>query len=235
MKPDPALFLNGRPYSVPVEFREELPFRVRLVESAQDLEKAVEIRASAFARHVPVLGEALRDPEEDDHRRDALLLIAERKIDRQVIGSMRLQTNIFRPLRIEGETRLPEPFQGRRLIEFMRLGIEHGNAGRMVFAALVKSGYEICFATETEFALAVGRRSTTHVYRSMHFDDVLDGATVAVSYADGQPHWICAMPIRDADRRWRSSNHGLYAFMAQTEHPDIQIDYERVFAAFGIH
>ena len=28
--------------------------------------------------------------------------------------------------------------------------------------------------------------------------------------------------------------HSLYDFMARTEHPDIRIDYERVFAAFNI-
>ncbi len=38
------------------------------------------------------------------------------------------------------------------------------------------------------------------------------------------------MPIADADRRWRESNHALYDFMARTEHRDIQIDYDRVFA-----
>jgi hypothetical protein len=41
------------------------------------------------------------------------------------------------------------------------------------------------------------------------------------------------MPIADADRRWRARGHSLYGFMARTEHPDIQIDYERVFATLG--
>ena len=234
MKPDTTLAAIRRPYSVPAETREVLPFRVRLVESSQDLRNAVEIRSSAFSRHIPSLGASLRDAESDDHRVDVLHLIAERKTDRRVLGSMRLHPNFHGPLRIEEATLLPEIFQGRRLIEFMRLGIQNGNAGRMVLAALVKASYEICSASAIDFALAAGRRSTTQIYRSMLFDDVFDGATVLVPYAENRPHWVSTMPVADADRRWREAGHSLYAFMARTEHPDIQIDYERVFEAFRI-
>ena len=93
----------------PVERRELLPFRVRLAESPQDIDGAVEIRAAAYARHIPALGQALRKPEADDLRPDALLLIAESKLDGVVVGSLRLQHNFDRPLRIEGELTLPKP------------------------------------------------------------------------------------------------------------------------------
>ena len=233
MKPGSLLTLPQRPYSVGIEARETLPFRVRLVDSTQDLIRAVEIRASAFARHVPSLGASLSEPEADDHRPDVLLLIVERKADGRVLGTMRLQPNTFRPLRVEGEARLPFAYQDARLFEFMRLGVENGIAGRMVMAALCKAGYEISFTAGFDYIFAVGRRSTSEMYRSMHFDDVFAGATVPISYAEGRLHSIFALPVSDADRRWRSSNHSLYSFMARTEHPDIQIDYDRVLSAFG--
>lgn len=223
----------ARPYSVAADTTESLPFRIRFVETPQDLGNAVDIRSSAFSRHVPTLGAALREPEADDYRQDVLLLIAERKADRRVIGSMRLQPNIRRPLHVEAEITLPEAFQGRRLIEFMRLGIENGTPGRMVMAALVKAGYEICSASRIAFAFAAGRRSTSEIYRSMRFTDVFDGNPVPLSYAENKPHWIFAMPIEEADRRWRTTSHSLYDFMARTEHPDIEIDYRRVFDTFG--
>ncbi|MGZ5156142.1 MAG: hypothetical protein ACXWCV_02445 [Caldimonas sp.] len=227
------MLLPPRPYSASVESRELLPFRVRIVEGPQDLRRAVEIRSSAFSRHVPTLGAVLREPEADDYRCDVLLLIVERKADRQVLGTMRLQPNILRPLRVEGEVKLPAAYEGARLIEFMRLGVENGNAGRMVMAALAKAGYEISAAAGFDSILAVGRRSTSEMYRSMQLDDVFDGRTVPISYAEGRPHSIFALPVADADRRWRAANHSLYGFMARTEHPDIQIDYQRVFDAFG--
>ena len=179
------------------------------------------------------MGEALRRAEVDDHRDDVLILIAERKIDRRVVGSMRLQPNFSGPLRVEGEVELPEVYKGRRLIEAMRLGVENGTSGRMVMVALVKAAYEICHASAIDFALAAGRRSMAEIFRSMRFDDVLEGGPIPISYANNVPHWILSMPIRDADRRWRTSGHGLYDFMARTEHRDIRIDYERVAEVFG--
>jgi hypothetical protein len=175
----------------------------------------------------------LRSAEAEDFRADSLLLIAERKIDMRVLGSMRLQPNFNRPLRVEGETVLPEAYKGRRLVEATRLGVENGTSGRMVMVALVKAAYEICHASAIDFALAAGRRSMAAIFRSMLFDDILIGGPIPISYANGVPHWILSMPIHEADRRWRTSGHGLYDFMARTEHPDIQIDYERVSEAFG--
>ena len=161
-------------------------------------------------------------------------MLAERKLDKRVLGSMRLQPNVRRPLRIESVTRLPKPYDGCRLIEFMRLGIENGMSGQMVVAALAKASYEICHAAKMDFIVAVGRRSTSALYRSMLFDDVLDGGTVLVPHAGNLPHSIHCLPIVEADRRWREGNHSLYDFMARTEHPDINVDYRQVFEAFGI-
>jgi hypothetical protein len=225
---------SKRPYSVAVERRESLPFRVRLAESSQDIEKAVEIRAAAYARHVPGLGDALRRPEPDDLRPDALLLIAEGKLDGDVVGSLRLQHNFDRRLRIEGELTLPDVYQGKRLVEVRRLGVGNGTSGKMVMAALVKAAYELCHAASIDYLIFGARQSVASMYRAMHFDDVLNGGTIRLSYADDVPHSIFSLPVRDADRRWRTTGYSLYEFAARTEHPDIQIDYERVSAVFGL-
>ena len=99
--------------------------------------------------------------------------------------------------------------------------------------ALVKAAYEICHACDIDFALVGGRRSVAIMYRTMLFDDILNGETISLPWAGGLPHSIFSMPIRDADRRWRTMGHSLYDFMARTEHPDIRIDYEHVLGAFG--
>jgi len=112
------------------------------VTSAQDLTKAVEIRSNAYSRHVPAVGKVLRIAEADDYRQDVLSIFAERKADGRALGSVRLQSNLSQPLRIEGETTLPAHYQGKRLVEFMRLGVENGIAGQMVSAALVKAGFK---------------------------------------------------------------------------------------------
>ena len=140
VKSPPTVRTPARPYSAPALIRERLPFRVRFVDSAQDLEKAVEIRSSAYSRHVPSVGAALRKPETDDYRRDVRRPLAERKIDGLPVGSVRLQTNVDQPLRIEGELKLPDVYSNRRLIEAMRLGVTNGIPGRLVNAALHQGG-----------------------------------------------------------------------------------------------
>ena len=233
VKIDSLAISPARPYSRDAESTESLPFKVRIVASPQDLQKAVEIRSSAYARHVPEVGQALRQAEDDDFRPDVLSIFAERKADGVALGSVRLQPNLNKPLRLEGETTLPVALQRRRLVEFMRLGVENGIPGQMVSAALVKAGFEICHACGFDYILAAGRKSVATIYRGMAFDDVLDGGTIALSYANHLPHGIFSIPVKDVDRRLPARNPALYRFMAQTHHPDISIDYERVFNIFG--
>lgn len=223
-------FVPKRPYRASAERSESLPFRVRLADGAQDIQKAVDIRASAYARHLPQLGEFLRTAEAEDYHSDVLLLIAERKLDRQAIGTMRLEPNGNGPLKLEGDTRLPEIYKGRRLLETTRLGVENGNVGRMVMVALAKAAFEICRACDIDYALAVGRRSMVEVFRSLCWD-VVDGP-LRMPYAS-VPLWILAAPIADIESRLLASQPAHYDFMARIEHPDIHIDYSRVFEAFG--
>lgn len=234
MKLDTTSLVPERPYSVAAERRELLPFHVRVAESPQDLRRAVEIRATAYARHIPDLGRVLREPEVDDFRPDALLLLAESKLDKAVVGSLRLQHNIDQPLRIEGEIELPAAMRGKRLVEVRRLGVGNGTSGRMVMAALVKAAYELCHAGQIDYLVFCARPTVAAIYRTMHFDDLLGGGTVLLTYANSEPHNVFALPIRDADRRWRTAGFHLYDFTARTEHPDIRIDYARVCAVFGV-
>jgi hypothetical protein len=218
---DPA----HRPYAAPPQRRESLAFRVRLATTPSDLHGAVGVRSAAYGRHMPAVGAALREPEPDDARDDVLIVIAQSKLDGIVLGSMRLQPNFHRPLRIEGEAALPTCYRDKRLVEFMRLTVTNGTAGRMVMPALAKASFEICYRTGIDYAFVAGRHPVSLMYQAMQFDDVLQGGKVNLSYAAGVPHSIYCLPIDEADERWRRAGHSLYPFMAHTEHPDIGIDY----------
>jgi hypothetical protein len=220
-----------RPYSVSPELRQLLPFRVRIASSPQDLERVVEIRSSAYARHLPAFAETLRTAEQEDHRSDVLLLIAERKLDRQPIGTMRLEPNFHGPLRIEREMTLPAAYQNCRLVETTRLGVQNGIGGTLVMAALVKAAFEICHAWGFSYGIAVGRRSMAELFGSMCFDTV--EGPVRLSYSKNVPFWIFAIPVLEWEERLRAKHHFYFDFMARTEHPDINIDYNLVHRAFG--
>ncbi|MCZ8097545.1 MAG: hypothetical protein O9972_06480, partial [Burkholderiales bacterium] len=72
--------------------RLELPFRVRIVRNDAQLEQAVRIRAEAYSRHVPTLGEVLAEPEPVDRNPDSIVFLAEGKVDEEPLGTIRIQT-----------------------------------------------------------------------------------------------------------------------------------------------
>ena len=178
---------------------------------------------------MPSLGQSLKTPEAEDLKSDVLVLLAERKFDAQPIGSLRLQSNIRRPLRLQGEAALLEAYANRRLIESTRLGVDLGTSSRIITAALIKAAYEICHAADIDFNVTGGRRSMAQVFRSLQFDE-LEGGPFPISFGNNIPHWIFVLPIREFEARLRRAGHWYYEFLAKTEHPDIDINWPYVFS-----
>ena len=90
---------------------ERLPFTVRLVRNEADLKKAVQIRHAAYARHLPIFAETLKTAETDDAEDGVVVLLAESKLDGSPLGTMRIQTNQFKPLSLEQSIELPDMAQ----------------------------------------------------------------------------------------------------------------------------
>lgn len=180
---------------------------------------------------MPSLGQALQVPEAEDLKSDVLVLLAERKFDGQPIGSLRLQSNVTRPLRLEGEAPLLAEYSSHRLVESTRLGVELGVTSKVVTAALIKAAYEICHGSGVDYNVTGGRRSMAQVFRSLRFDE-LDGGPFPISFGNNIPHWIFVLPIREFEARLRISQHWYYDFMSNIEHPDIEIEWDYVLSIF---
>lgn len=202
---------------------ERLPFRVRIASGSQDLAKVVEIRAKAYARHLPTYAPKLREPEAEDHRDDAILLLAERKVDGAPIGSSRLLPNLGRPLSSETDAMLPDHLRQLRLLESSRLGVAEGEPGRLVTAALSKATYIVCRAMDINFGIAVARRSTVEFFRRMGYDIAagpfrFEGVSV--------PLWMVAMPTAEFESRLHRFAHPFHRFVSGIHHPDIAVAVE---------
>jgi hypothetical protein len=223
---------QDRPYSVEPQQIQDLPFRVRLAQSEADLQRAVQIRRQAYGRHVPGMEEVLREAEPDDHRADAVLILAEAKDSGDVLGSLRLLTNLSHPLHLEEEVALPARFQGQRLLEAWRLTVRNSQQARMVSAALYKTLYEVSYHCEIDHVFVVARHPVDRLYKAMQFRDALDGHKIALSNTLGIPHGLYYLPVKEADSLWRQARCPLYPFMALTHHPDIDIDHRVVRARF---
>ncbi len=102
----------------------------------------------------------------------------------------------------------------------------------MVMVALVKAAFEICHACNIDYGIVVGRRSVAEIFRSLCFDEIK--GPIRISEAKTSLLWVFAIPTLEWESRLRTKGHAYYEFLAQTQHSDIDIDYQLVFEAFGV-
>lgn len=204
--------------------RAELPFTVRIVRTDEQLERAVRIRAEAYSRHLPTLGEILGTPEPVDRLADSIVFLAEAKSDGEPLGTIRIQTNFNSPLPLERSIRLPDPYVGRPLAGVSRLAVKAGSRGRLVKLAMFKALHRYCLAKQVEWILIGARPPLDQSYLDLGFGDVFaDALPRPLATAAGVPHRILSFEVFTAERRWHALSHPLYLFMGQRFHPDIEI------------
>jgi hypothetical protein len=204
--------------------RTELPFTVRIVRTDEQLERAVQIRAEAYSRHLPTLGEILGNPEIVDRDPDAIVFIAEAKNDREPLGTIRIQTNFTAPLPLEASISLPDHLRGRPLAGVSRLAVKAGARGRLVKLALFKALHRYCLAKQVEWILIGARPPLDQTYLDLGFEDMFsDGILRPLATAANVPHRILSFEVFTAERKWHALSHPLYVFMGQRFHPDIEI------------
>ncbi|HEY0063056.1 MAG TPA: hypothetical protein VGC21_13120 [Telluria sp.] len=203
---------------------ERLPFTIRRVQTHEQLSKAVSIRHKAYARHLPEFAQTLALPEACDFDSDAVILLAESKLDGSPLGSARIQTNLHQALHVEASVALPAWLQGQRLAEVTRLGIEEGRIGRLVKVALIKASFEFCEQHQIDWAVVTGRTPIDRQYEQLLFSDVfVDRQPVPLRHVGNIAHRVMAFEIASGEARWSAAQHPLLGFFRHTRHPDIDI------------
>ena len=203
---------------------ERLPFTIKRVQSDEDMWKAVRVRHAAYARHVPDFAKSLSAPEECDYDSDAVILLAESKLDGSALGSTRIQTNFTQPLHVEASVELPLWLQTHRMAEVTRLGVGEGRIGRLVKVALIKACFEYCEKNRVEWAVVTGRTPIDRQYEQLLFCDVFaDKQPVPLRHVGNIPHRVMAFEIATGEARWEAAQHPMLKFFRHTRHPDIDI------------
>lgn len=203
---------------------ERLPFTIRRVSSEADLRKAVRVRHAAYARHVPDFARQLVHPEPSDYEDDAIIFLAESKLDGLPLGSARMQTNLHGPLHLEESVDLPGWLRSWPLAEMSRLGVDNGRVGRVVKTALLKAGVLYCQQNGIRWALATGRSPVDRQYEQLTFVDVFpDQGFIPLCHVGNIPHRIMAFDITTIEERWTDMKHPLLNFFCHTHHPDIDV------------
>lgn len=204
---------------------EELPIRVRLVRTENQLQKAVKVRADAYGRHTPAFADSLRSIEEDDKSSSSLVLLCESKVTGDAVGTLRIHTNFDSPTYLERVLSLPEFLRSAGIAYVTRLAVASGANGTSVKLALFKALYRYCFATQISWILAVARDPVDRDLVRLGFKDILPSTTKLrrpedFGEVDVRPLFFSVL---DAEHEWRLSGHPLYEFMVRKTHPDIEI------------
>jgi hypothetical protein len=216
-----------RERSLPQANEERLPFTVKIVQNDEDLMKAVRIRHAAYARHVPDFAQSLLVPERADAEKGVAVLLAEAKLDGSPLGTMRIQTNRYKPLRLEQSVVLPNQLGTRLLAEATRLGVTEQRVGRLVKTVLFKAYYQYCLQQDIEWMVIAGRAPIDRQYERLLFKDVCPGmGYVPLRHANNMPHRIMSFNVADAETNWAKASHPLLGFMCYTHHPDIVLEAE---------
>lgn len=203
-----------------------LPFRVRQVETPEDMAKAVQVRHSAYAKHLaPSVVGALHKPEAADTQPGTVVLLAESKVDGSALGTMRIQTNARGPLSLEQSVHLPDWMAGKHLAETTRLAVAGDHTGHLVRISLVKAGYLYCVQNGIRFMVITARSPVDRQYERLLFQDVFPGmGYIPLEHVFNLPHRVMCFDVDQGEALWRSKEHPLLEFFKGVKHPDICYD-----------
>lgn len=203
---------------------ELLPFTVDIVRDEATLLQVAAKREAAYRRHLPDIAPLLAVPEADDTAPDCTLWAARSKADGALLGSMRVQTNVLRPLKLERAVRLPAHLQGARLSDASRLAVVAGAQGVGVRNALFKANLLRLQANGIDWSVVGARPSRARIYKGYLFNDLLDGATFIPDPLGGNvPHHLLAFALAGAEARFARALPSWHRFVYSTHHPDINI------------
>lgn len=207
---------------------ERLAFSVRLVQSAEDLAKAVNIRQAAYARHMPEFAEKLREAEPMDSEPGVVVLLAESKLDGTPLGTLRIQSNAHMPLKVEQSVTLPRWLRDRPLAEVSRLGIVGGSTGRLVKMVLIKAAYQYCLQDEIEWMVVAARAPLDRQYDQLMFEDLFPAqGFIPMRHGGNIPHRVLGLELDTTQQRWEAVEHPMLNFFVHTHHMDIDIQPTR--------
>ena len=203
---------------------ERLPFTVSVANNDEKMQKAIDIRQAAYARHMPVLAEKLKKPEPHDYAEGSVILVAESKLDGSPLGSLRIQTNRFGKVPLEHAVPFPDWMSASYVAHMSRLGIHRGVVGRVVRLALIKACILHCIKSEVDYMVLAARSPLDRQYEALLFEDIYPSSGfIPLASAGNVPHRIMATHVKSIERRSREADHQLYPFMFTTHHPDIDI------------
>ena len=202
---------------------QSLPFKVEIAESHELLDVA-RMRAQTYGKYLPELAAKLCQPEFEDFEAGSEVMVARSKLDGSLLGTLRTQSNLLKPLPLESSITLPERFKQSRLVETTRLCIQSSESSSLVRNALFKALHQYCLKQEVDYLLATGRHPVDRIYTGLLFADAIEAGTFyPMAHVGGVPHRVMFTDVARAQQQWHTQQHHLYQFAFETRHVDINL------------
>lgn len=204
----------------------DLPFRLGIVRTDEQLTAICQVRCIAYSRHLPSFGVTLAKPEIFDTLPGVLNLFIQDKVTQRIIATARLQNNLFHPLAMSTAYTLPSWLLHAPSAEITRFAVlpEFSDAERLISKVLVKACYHYCFATQIGWIVIASRRSLVKWYLAMGYKDLDPTASYhRLSHMNNLPHRVLLFDVVAAERNWYTSQNVDYDFMHRIFHPDIEM------------
>lgn len=206
------------------------PFTVRPARDDRELSRVAAFRAAAYGRHIPAFAASLRSIEAADRARASVVILAEDKVDRRIVGSVRLHLGRDRPLPLEASLVLPDWLtDDGPLLEPTRLAVEASEQGALARNALFKACFRYGQAAGASWLVATARRPLDRLYEGLLFRDVFDdGLARPMRHIGDLPHRVLALPLHGVQALYRAQRHPLSGYMTDIDHPDLVVDASRL-------
>lgn len=202
-----------------------LGFTIRVARSREDLATACFVRDACYGKHLPHLkGGQLLQPDLVDVSDHTMVVLCTDKQTGRPLGTARFQSNRQMPLMIEHCIDLPEEMQSDSMCEISKFAVMQAT-DPLVKVSIMKASHLYCLVNQIRW-MVIGARSESLAkqYKALGFEALRQGGVaVPLPYAGNIHHQVLKFNATTAERIWKERSHGLYSFMFDTLHPDIDI------------
>lgn len=204
-----------------------LPFWIAKSQSNRELELAAKARQIAYGKHLPLFGEKMALPDEDDQHPDSAVLLAYSKLDGSCIGTVRIQIANSQALRLEDSFLLPQALRTGRIAEVSRLAIPSRSNSLALRLMLIKAAYWYSRANFVDRCFLCVRHPVDRQYRRFELNDVMKtDEFVPMKHIGMIPHRILWFDVFNIEAHWLLNANPLHSVYFSVCHPDLLNDIQ---------
>ncbi len=199
---------------------------IKRVVNLEDLDHVCDLHYKTYSKSLTGFAGKLKSPEDADYENNIVLLLQEKETGIP-LATIRIHTNLNRPLPLQSVVTLPDLMRNSMMSEAVRFCVSSEiNAQTRNFARnlLLKAYFKLCIANKIEWIVIAARSPLYKIYSKLLFDDISpNGEFVRLPYVNDIPHRIMRIRVDTVKSPWDRTNHPLYDFFFNTTHPDLDV------------